>query len=72
MDTRSHYYLLLSIKTRLEEVQKELARSPFKLGVLLVAVKDDTQAIAVNSELEKCFNPQEYLRNIDKIFDRFK
>lgn len=43
----------LSIKNRLEEIQKELERVPYKLGLLLVTVKDDTQALAVQGELER-------------------
>lgn len=43
----------LSIKTRLDEIQKELERYPFKLGLLLVTVKDDTQALSIHGDLEK-------------------
>ena len=44
---------ILSIKNRLAEIDKELDKSPFKLGLLLVTVKDDTQALAIQTELEK-------------------
>lgn len=44
----------LSIKNRLDEIQKELDRCPFKLGLLLVTVKDETQALSIQGELEKC------------------
>ena len=43
----------LSIKTRYDEVKKELEKSPFKLGLLIVTVKDDTQAISIQGDLEK-------------------
>ena len=43
----------LSIKNRLEEVQKELDRFPHKLGLLLVTVKDETQALSIQAELER-------------------
>lgn len=43
----------LSIKNRLDEIQKELERYPFKLGLLLVTVKDETQALSIHGELEK-------------------
>ena len=43
----------LSIKNRLEEINKELDKAPYKLGLLLVTVKDDTQAMSIQGELEK-------------------
>lgn len=43
----------LSIKNRHAEIQKELERYPFKLGLLLVTVKDDTQALSIHGDLEK-------------------
>ena len=43
----------LSIKNRLEELQKELERFPYKLGLLLVSVKDETQALSIHAELER-------------------
>mgnify|MGYP002622978473 CR=1 FL=1 len=43
----------LSIKNRLDEIQKELERYPFKLGLLLVTVKDETQALSIHGDLEK-------------------
>lgn len=43
----------LSIQNRMEEIEKELEKAPYKLGLLLVAVKDDTQAMAVQSDLQK-------------------
>jgi len=43
----------LSIKNRLDEIQKELERFPYKLGLLLVTVKDDTQALSIQAELER-------------------
>ena len=43
----------LSIKNRLDEIQKELDRFPYKLGLLLVTVKDDTQALSIQAELER-------------------
>ena len=43
----------LSIKNRLDEITKELDKAPWKLGLLLVTVKDDAQAISIQAELEK-------------------
>lgn len=43
----------LSIKNRLDEIQKELERFSYKLGLLLVTVKDDTQALSIQGELER-------------------
>lgn len=43
----------LSIKNRLDEIQKELDKAPYKLGLLLVTVKDDTQALSIQGELER-------------------
>ena len=43
----------LSIKNRLEELQKELERFTYKLGLLLVSVKDETQALSIHAELER-------------------
>ena len=42
-----------SIKARQDEVLKELDRWPHKLGLLLVTVKDDVQALAIQAELER-------------------
>jgi len=42
-----------SIKNRLEEIEKELERAPYKIGLLVVTVKDDMQALSIQSELEK-------------------
>ena len=42
-----------SIKVRLDEIQKELDKYPYKLGLLLVTVRDDAQYIAIQSDLEK-------------------
>ena len=43
----------LSIKNRLSDIDKELSKSPYKLGLLLVTVKDDTQALSIQQELEQ-------------------
>ena len=43
----------LSIKNRLDEIEKELEKASYKLGLLLVTVKDDTQAISIQGELER-------------------
>lgn len=42
-----------SIKVRLEEVNKELEKYPYKLGLLIVVVRDDAQAMAVIGDLQK-------------------
>lgn len=42
-----------SIKARLEEIQKELFKFPYKLGLLIVTVKDDMQYIAIQSDLQQ-------------------
>lgn len=42
-----------SISNRLVEVEKELEKWPHKLGLLLVAVKDETQFLAVQDSLAK-------------------
>ena len=39
----------LSIKNRLEEINKELNKAPYKLGLLLVTVKDDAQSLSIQS-----------------------
>lgn len=43
----------LSIRNRHDEIQKDLERYPYKLGLLLVTVKDDTQAMSIQGDLEK-------------------
>ena len=48
---------------------KALEGSDFKQELL----KDEKVTSKLSEkELEECFNPNEYLKNIDKIFDRFK
>ena len=42
-----------SLKTRLEEVTKELERNPYKLGLLVVTVQSDTQAVSIQSVLHE-------------------
>lgn len=42
-----------SIKARLDEVNKELEKNPYKLGLLIVVVRDDAQAMAVTIDLQK-------------------
>lgn len=42
-----------SIKTRLAEVTKELEKSPYKLGLLLVAVQSDAQAVSIQTTLQQ-------------------
>lgn len=42
-----------SIKTRQEEIQKELDKCPYKLGLLIVTVRDDAQYMSIQSELAK-------------------
>ena len=42
-----------SIKARLDEVTKELEKNPYKLGLLIVVVRDDAQAMAVTNDLQK-------------------
>ncbi len=42
-----------SINARLAEVRKELERYPYKLGLLLVAVNSDAQAVAIQSTLQQ-------------------
>lgn len=43
----------LSIKTRLAEITKELEKSPYKLGLLLVAVQSDAQAVSIQTTLQQ-------------------
>ena len=43
----------LSIKNRLDEVIKELDKSPHKLGLLIVTVSDDAQYLSVQGDLKK-------------------
>ena len=43
----------LSIKTRLAEIAKELDKSPYKLGLLLVAVQSDAQAVSIQTTLQQ-------------------
>lgn len=42
-----------SIKSRLDEITKELDKSPYKLGLLVVIVKDDNQYLSVQEDLKK-------------------
>lgn len=42
-----------SIKSRLDEITKELDKWPYKLGLLVVIVKDDNQYISVQENLKK-------------------
>lgn len=42
-----------SINTRMAEVLKELEKSPYKLGLLLVSVDSENQAVAIQSTLQK-------------------
>lgn len=42
-----------SIKNRLEEVQKELDKFPYKLGLLIVTVRDENQYLTAQSDLAK-------------------
>ena len=42
-----------SIKSRLGEIIKELDKSPYKLGLLVVIVKDDNQYLSVQEDLKK-------------------
>lgn len=42
-----------SIKSRLDEITKELDKSPYKLGLLVVIVKDDNQYLSIQEDLKK-------------------
>ena len=42
-----------SIKTRLDEITKELEKYPYKLGLLIVTVQSDAQARSIQSTLQK-------------------
>lgn len=42
-----------SIKMRLAEIMKELEKFPYKLGLLLVAVQSDAQAVSVQTTLQQ-------------------
>lgn len=42
-----------SIRNRLEEIRKELDKYPYKLGLLIVAAKDEAQTVSIQSELHK-------------------
>ncbi len=42
----------LSIKNRREEIQKELDKAPYKIGLLIVTVRDDAQYMAIQKTLE--------------------
>lgn len=42
-----------SIKTRLDELQKELDRYPFKLGLLIVVVRDEVQYLGIQNDLQE-------------------
>lgn len=41
----------LSIQNRLEEIKKDLEKNPYKLGLLIVTVKDDAQYLSIQSDL---------------------
>ena len=41
-----------SINTRLGEITKELEKSPYKLGLLIVTVQSDAQAVSIQSVLQ--------------------
>ena len=41
-----------SINTRLSEIQKELEKAPFKLGLLLVTVSSEVQGVSIQSTLQ--------------------
>lgn len=41
-----------SIKSRLDEITKELEKSPYKLGLLVVIVKDDNQYLSIQEDLK--------------------
>lgn len=41
-----------SIKIRLDEIQKELDKAPYRLGLLIVTVRDKNQYLAVQADLE--------------------
>lgn len=41
----------LSIKSRLEEIHKELDKFPYKLGLLVVTVRDENQYLAIQSDV---------------------
>jgi len=41
-----------SINTRLSEIIKELEKSPYKLGLLIVTVQSDAQAVSIQSVLQ--------------------
>ena len=40
-----------SIKTRLDEIQKDLAKFQYKLGLLIVTVRDEAQYMSIQSDL---------------------
>lgn len=42
----------LSINTRLDEITKELEKFPYKLGLLIVTVQSDAQAVSIQSVLQ--------------------
>lgn len=42
-----------SINTRLEEIKKELDKSPYKLGLLIVTVKEDLQFMSIQQDLQQ-------------------
>lgn len=42
-----------SIKNRLDEILKELDKSPYKLGLLIVTVRDDLQYMSIQSDLQQ-------------------
>lgn len=42
-----------SINTRLEEIKRELDKSPYKLGLLIVTVKEDLQFLSIQQDLQQ-------------------
>lgn len=42
-----------SIKNRLDEILKELDKCPYKLGLLIVTVRDDLQYMSIQSDLQQ-------------------
>ena len=41
-----------SINNRLDEIRKELDKAPYKIGLLLVTVRDDAQYLSIQKDLE--------------------
>lgn len=42
-----------SIKNRLDEILKDLDKSPYKLGLLIVTIRDDLQYMSIQSDLQQ-------------------